>query len=405
MNKKLKTLKDFQGLYINGFDSIAIDIVGYCNAKCKYCPAGNDLSNKGHYISLELYEEILKKLIEYKFYTSSTNYHIYCLGEPLLHPQINDLLIIMSRYGIRTSISTNASVVPEFTAEALECVDRFIISMPGFSQASYDRIHGFNFNKIQENISKLKSNVDNKANHSIGFDMSFHIYQFNESEMTMAKEYCHKEGIRFAPNFAVLIDKNKCRDYVTNKMDYQELKDISKDLFLGVLDEQIRVSPRNYCDFQQRFVSINVDGDIRICSSFNKAYEKNILIGNIVNDDINSIIYNKYNFPRCEECISMGLTLGKGYDCKVYPNAFYNLMKENEYLKSKISEGESIDYEIKLLFSIRLWEQENYSKDLLNDIINLSRDKRFSSELVVELIGKYCRFAEQTSLMMKNVIL
>lgn len=29
----------------DGFESVAVDIVGFCNAKCKYCPSGNDLSH------------------------------------------------------------------------------------------------------------------------------------------------------------------------------------------------------------------------------------------------------------------------------------------------------------------------------------------------------------------------
>lgn len=404
MKKVINTLEDFQKEYSNGFNSIAVDIVGYCNAKCKYCPSGNNLSNKGSYISIQLYEQIIRKLIEYKFYTKYTNYHIYCLGEPLLHPRINDILRLMNKYGIKTSISTNASVIPEFTKESLECVDRFLISMPGFSQGSYDKIHGFKFNKIIKNILKLKKDIDKKASHEIIFDMTYHIYQFNENEMIAAREFCNENGIRFSPNYAILMDKNKCRDYVTNKMDYKELKDISKDLFLGVLDEQIRVSPKDYCDFQERFLSINIDGDIRICSSFTKDFEPNILIGNILYDNIDEIIYNKFNFPRCNECIKMGLTLEKGYDCKIYPNAFYSLIKENEYLKSKVSLEDKMRYELKLMHQIRLWEQEAYSKNGLNKIIELAKNEKFTFELLSELTRKYARFKKETIVKLDNIL-
>ena len=65
----MDTLKEFQQSMPHGFDSIAVDIVGFCNAKCKYCPAGNDLTNKGKFIDPALFEQILQKLIEYRFYS------------------------------------------------------------------------------------------------------------------------------------------------------------------------------------------------------------------------------------------------------------------------------------------------------------------------------------------------
>ncbi|MEE1516059.1 MAG: radical SAM protein, partial [Lachnospiraceae bacterium] len=262
----MRTLKEFQENMPNGLYSIAVDITGFCNAKCKYCPAGNDLTNKGKFVELETFEAILNKLIEYKLYTKESDFNIYCLGEPLLHPQINDILNILNKYGIRITISTNASYIPKFDKESLKCVKRFLISMPGFSQESYDRIHGFNFNKIKENVISLREKVRELSDNTIPFDMSYHIYQFNEAEMVPAKQFCEENDIRFAPNYAVMFDKDKCMDYVTGNMSYEELKDISKEIFLGVLDQQIKDAPRNYCDFQHRFLSITVDGDIRICS-------------------------------------------------------------------------------------------------------------------------------------------
>lgn len=379
----------------NGFDSIAVDIVGFCNAKCKYCPAGDDMANiKENFISLDLFESILKKLIEYKFYSSSTNFHIYCLAEPCLHPQINEVLKLLTKYGIRTTISTNASTVPKFNREALKSVDRFLISMPGFSQDSYDRIHGFRFETIKDNIIKLKNQVDDLSDRRISFDMSYHIYQFNELEMVYAKSFCDQYGIRFAPNYAVMIDKDKCLDYVTGKMSYDELKDISKDIFLGVLDQQIKDAPGNYCDFQHSFLSINISGDIRICSSFRREIESKILVGNILTDNIDDIIYNKYHHERCEICIKANLTLEKGYQCKVYPDGYYSIMKENEFLLSHMND-EKFQEKMNLMKLIRHYEHENYSETIREEVLNFLEKNCLGGE-VEEIALKYARFGVKT---------
>lgn len=398
----MNTLKEFQENMPDGFYSVAVDITGFCNAKCKYCPAGNDLTNKGKFVKLDTFEEILKKLIEYKLYTKKSDFNIYCLGEPLLHPQINDILRILAKYGIRITISTNASFIPKFDKDSLKVVNRFLISMPGFSQESYDRIHGFNFNKIKENVINLRQQVRELSDDTIPFDMSYHIYQFNESEMVPAKKFCEENDIRFAPNYAVMFDKDKCMDYVTGNMSYEELKDISKEIFLGVLDQQIKDAPRDYCDFQHRFLSVTVDGDVRICSSFRREVEPTILIGNIINDNIDDIIFRKYNHPRCDKCIKAGLTLAKGYECKVWPNGYYEVMKENEFIKEYMKDDD-LEEKLKYMHLVRDYERMGYGdneKDKLNDFM---ANSSLNKEQIKEITCKYTRFGIKTYNKMENM--
>ena len=390
----MDTLKEFQQSMPHGFDSIAVDIVGFCNAKCKYCPAGNDLTNKGKFIDPALFEQILQKLIEYRFYSHSTNFHIYCIGEPCLHPQINTILRLLSKYNVRTTISTNASIVPAFERDALESVDRFLISVPGFSQSSYDKIHGFDFEIIKKNVIKLRKSVEELSDGRIKFDLSYHIYQFNEAEMVPAKAFCNTYDIRFAPNYAVMLDKDQCLDYVTGDMSFEELKDISKEIFLGVLDQQIKDAPRNYCDFQSRFLSVNADGDIRICSGFHRRKDPDIVIGNLITDHIDEIIWRKYHHPRCEKCIQAGLTLSRGYECKVYPDGYYDIMKENDFILEYLKD-EKLQEKLRLLKLVRQYEQEDYKADLKQAIFNHVRE--YSLQPDIEKIAvSYTRFGLKT---------
>ncbi len=380
----------------HGMDSIAVDIVGFCNARCKYCPAGAvGISNK--YITAEKFEKIICKLLEYGLYNGShTNFHIYGLGEPCLHPDINSILRILVKHGVHTAISTNASKVPQFEKDALECVDRFLISMPGFSQESYDKIHQFNFEKIKKNVVSLRHQISELTNNKIPFDMSYHIYQFNEAEMVPAKAFCEENEIRFAPNYAVLMDKDKCLSYVTGKMSYDELKDISKDIFLGVLDRQIQDAPRNYCDVQEAFLSINIDGDIRICSGFSPEKESEIVVGNILSDNIDDILYRKQHFKKCEECIKAGLTMAHGYECKVFPNGYYEIMKENEYINISIKEGrfDRLSERVNLLKMIRMYELKEY-KEGLEQLLTYSRENGIESD-IPDICARFVRFPELT---------
>ena len=54
----------------------------------------------------------------------------------------------------------------------------FVFSMPGWSQASYDRIHGLDFGRVVANIEATIQNVK-EMGYQGRFMLSFHVYQFN----------------------------------------------------------------------------------------------------------------------------------------------------------------------------------------------------------------------------------
>lgn len=43
----MDNLKELQEQMPNGLDSIAVDITGFCNAKCRYCPSGESAPPSG----------------------------------------------------------------------------------------------------------------------------------------------------------------------------------------------------------------------------------------------------------------------------------------------------------------------------------------------------------------------
>lgn len=395
----MNNLQEFQKKMPRGFESIAVDITGFCNAKCKYCTAGNDLKNNGKFITEEVFEQIIQKMIEYGFYvqqeSQNANFHIYSLGEPCLHPRINNILKILNKYNIKTTISTNASYVPEFDKEALESVTRFLISMPGFSQESYDRIHGFNFEKIKDNVVKLRNQVRGLSDGRISFDMSYHIYQFNESEMAPAKEFCEENEIRFAPNYAIMMDNEMCMDYVTGNMSFETLKDVSREIFLGILDRQIKESPRNYCDFQHSFLSVTADGDIRPCGRYKRETMEKLFVGNILTDNPDDIIFRKYHHPNCERCIKAGLTLAKGNECKVWPNSYYDLMKENELIKAHLRD-DNLEEKIKFMHLVRDYEQNDYDDAEMLRLAEYLKKSILSEDEKKAIVSKYTRFGMKT---------
>jgi len=87
------------------FKKIYIEITNICNLKCKFCP---ETSRKKEFMTIENFEEIIKKVHKY------TN--LICLhvkGEPLLHPNLEVILRILEKYNMKANITTNGTLIKE----------------------------------------------------------------------------------------------------------------------------------------------------------------------------------------------------------------------------------------------------------------------------------------------------
>ena len=87
------------------FKKIYIEITNICNLKCKFCPETN---RKKEYISIENFEEVIKKIHKH---TSLVCLHVK--GEPLLHPNLEDILKILEKYNLKANITTNGTLIKE----------------------------------------------------------------------------------------------------------------------------------------------------------------------------------------------------------------------------------------------------------------------------------------------------
>jgi len=85
------------------FKKIYIEITNICNLKCKFCPETN---RKKDFMSIENFEETIKKIHKH---TNLVCLHVK--GEPLLHPNLEDILKILEKYNLRANITTNGTPI------------------------------------------------------------------------------------------------------------------------------------------------------------------------------------------------------------------------------------------------------------------------------------------------------
>ena len=108
------------------FKRIYIEITSSCNLKCSFC---QETLRSPHFMSVDEFAHTLQQIRPY------TNYiYLHVKGEPLLHPQLEELLGIAAELGFRVIITTNGTLLPERGALLLksEAVHKVNISLQSF---------------------------------------------------------------------------------------------------------------------------------------------------------------------------------------------------------------------------------------------------------------------------------
>lgn len=292
----------------------SIDISGWCNAQCKWCATG--IKNRAtdyferKYMTYDKFKTIYNHLIDNFILYRFNEILLYSWGEPFLNPDCMKILEYLSEEEQVFSISTNASVLALSSKKDMYKNCRtFTFSMPGFSQNSYDQIHRFNFEKIKENIKKYIENL-----RSCGFEgeavLSYHVYQFNQGEVCMAKEFASSLGLKFVPVYAYFAGYGLTEQYLANNMPYELLKEAGKDLLLHHVNGLLEKRPDDYQCMVENMISINSEGEIELCCCCDNGV-KDYRWGNVleVKDALQwkEMRKNMLMCDTCKQCRNMGI--------------------------------------------------------------------------------------------------
>ena len=271
------------------YGDVDIDITGFCNAKCKWCVTGyrNLVCNKidTNYMSVELFARIYQHLYKSGIIEKSTKIGLFNWGEPFLNRDYQHILEYLTKEKQAFGISTNASIMRCIEDKELyKYCKSFIFSMSGFSQQSYDRIHGFSFELIKKNIENIYQNIK-----ACGFEgdasISYHVYKFNVNEVAMAREFAESLGIRFNPYYPYFNGNSMMEKYLENKLTESMRKEAEEELFLGHVDDLLRQRPKEYKCSLENSITIDCNANMVLCCASDVECE-NYTWGSIF--DINS---------------------------------------------------------------------------------------------------------------------
>lgn len=301
--RALKSLTHFAAYKANRHrKSILVEISNVCNAQCYYCQTGwenrNHITHPGtSFMEVERFKQILAYARKTSFVKGQSLVTLHNWHEPLLHPDFSSIIKAAQQASYCVELSTNANVLPKISPDFdASPIAMTIFSMPGFSQASYDKIHRFDFEHIKHNIAQIVKTF--RQHGCFGrFIIAFHVYQFNTHELQAAKAFARSLAIDLWPYFAFICDGPRHLQYLKGTLPNDYLLNVSKDLFMGFYMKNLK--PSTFCPVAKN-LTVDVDGNCRMCCN------DDTLLGNVfeMTPDRWDRIHQEH--PVCKECMALG---------------------------------------------------------------------------------------------------
>ncbi|MBE6055146.1 MAG: radical SAM protein [Clostridium sartagoforme] len=291
------------------YKELVFELTGYCNARCKYCATGNinrtkNNCNEKKYINIDKFKEAITYLLHNNIINQNTFIHLYNYGEPFLNPDILEIYKYLEECGFSYGISTNGSV-PRYIDKPLKLkgLKALKFSMPGFSQESYNRMHGFNFEIIKKNIINIVKNYRDN-----GFEgtiiLGFHVYQYNLKEIKEAVEFAKQYDMQIELCNAYFASYTMFRDYIKSNLSYDYLKEVGQELILQYLNNG--EVPKFECPHHRDIITIDEECNVLTCCVVDKECN-NYYIGNLFKLKVEEIKKMKESQSICEECLDLGI--------------------------------------------------------------------------------------------------
>jgi MoaA/NifB/PqqE/SkfB family radical SAM enzyme len=286
------------------FSHLTFEISGICNARCPYCVTGSKINpipnEKERFLSPEHTASILDHLLVNNIISNGAGIELYNWGEPFLNPQLNNILYEITKRGFKFDLSTNGSIYQKIQPELFANLNRFTFSFPGFSQDSYNRIHGFSFENIKSNVSLLTQDAFSE-NPTCKLVLAFLIYQFNISEMADAQIWAKQNKLEVLEHVAYLNGYELSRRYKKKEVPR------SGDLILGYEDKIARqFPPESYRCPQFDMLTLDQNGKVVLCCVMDMG-NPDFYFKDVRDCNLEEIKKWKESRKVCKDCLEMGI--------------------------------------------------------------------------------------------------
>ena len=252
-----------------------VEISSRCNLTCRLC-VNKDIpgSMKGD-MDFKLYKKIIDEVKDYVF-----DINLFHRGEPLIHPQIIEMIEYAHKNNIKTRLHTNGTLLtPEFSRKLIASgLNLISFSFDGYTRSTYEknRIGASYENTLGSIVDFLK--IKKELNSKTPFT-NLQVMEFDE-EISQKQFHIQKE--KFIKNFENLpLDKLVIRT-PHNWGGLLEIADVSK--------ADRKKAKFMACTFPWYALTIFYDGKVHLCP---QDFCGELQVGDVNKESVKEIFNNK----------------------------------------------------------------------------------------------------------------
>ena len=285
----------------------AVDISGACNLRCISCPRAT--RHERHppvgFMSAVVFEKVIDKILREDPFVG--NIQLYQWGEPLLNPDLPDIIRLANARGVQCAVSSNLNVSRDLAPVIEAGPAWFRVSVSGTGEM-YERTHtGANWSKLLANMEQL-SQLRTSLNPEMKTEIFYHLYKDNRGEsMEDIRDLCTRLGFEFHPVWAYLISLDDVLEHLEGGTLTSEAEEASRMLAMD-LDHGMalaRQESEKEC-LVERCIHINWNLNVSHCMMFFYP-QGNVAALNFLDTSLAEIQKARKSCSLCRRCRTQSL--------------------------------------------------------------------------------------------------
>ena len=281
-----------------------IEISGICNLRCISCIMGIPGANKNSgLMTAETYRKILTKMRQEIPFLNSV--YLYLWGEPLLNPELPEIIRITNELGVACEISTNLCNAKNLEKVIAAQPEILVIPTSGVGDNFELTRTGGKWNVFKKNLYDLRAMLD-KYNAETVVRMHYHLYKHNMGQdYTEMEALANELGFLFVPILAQIFPDYVVKSEIYGKPIPEKMLRASEMLHFPIAEqlENARRNKTKNCFMIKAFPVVRWNTSVIQCCNLSFPSVSTSYLDNSFETLLQAREDNKF----CDVCVEHGL--------------------------------------------------------------------------------------------------